>query len=125
MSRCLQVGRLLACLTCMQLGPAEAEELFTRYPNHMEPHMAVSAPLKRSIRAAMLANLRQVAASGAAKSVAAGTMLAEADMTAVRAAVLGSIPGIAAGTSWITSSCQACPGLLTGRMQTDPTSEGL
>ena len=63
--------------------------------------------LRQGLRTAMLANLRQIVAAHAAEALSKATMLAKADMAAIRAAVFRSIPGIAAGRSRWLSSDQA------------------
>ena len=102
----LQVGSLIASLIMLgirSLGQMEqllSEGLRAGY---------IPAAQRHTIRTAMLANLRQVAAGKAAQSIAKATS-AGVNMPAVRAAILHSIPAIAAGKScWLSASDQAWP----------------
>ena len=105
-----QIGGLLACVVCLRIRSLHLIEQSLASPTQScEGHDVTMPPAqRRCIRAAMLANLRQVAAADAACTIAEGTLGAEADMPAVREAVLLSAPAIILGEScWLSSPNQA------------------
>ena len=118
---CEQGGGLLASLIAMGIQTVDKVEALLRVTapasdgrpschGHLFEVEKVPTALRLGLRAAMLANLRQVVAAETAEAqglISRSTMRAKADMPAVRAAVYGSIPAIAAGRSRWLSSDQA------------------
>ena len=102
----LQVGSLIASL--IMLGIRSLGQMEQLLSEGLRAG-CIPAAQRRTIRTAMLANLRQVAAAKAAQSIAKATS-AGVNMPAVRAAILHNVPAIAAGRScWLSASDQAWP----------------